>query len=67
MNITKKELEILEACRNESDWGKACDAIKKARKGMYPDDWWDKVKLSGMMDRVMNRWGGSSNLTVTEW
>ena len=65
--ITKEELEMLEACRNESDWGKACDAIKKARKGMYPDDWGDKVKLSGMMDRIMGRWGGSSELTLLEW
>jgi hypothetical protein len=32
---------------------------------MYPDDWWDKVKLSGMMDRIMDRWGADSDLTVT--
>ena len=62
MKITKEELSILEACQSAQDWADACDAVKEARDGQYPDDWWDKVKLSGMMDRILARWGESSEL-----
>ena len=63
--ITDKELKMLEECQSAEDWGLACDTIKKARGGVaYPSDWWDKVKLSGMMDRIMSRWGEDSELKV---
>ena len=63
--ITDEELKSLEACQSGEDWRDACDKIKAARDGMYPDDWGDKVKLSGMMDSIMDRWGADSELTVT--
>ena len=63
--ITDEELKSLEACQSGEDWRDACDKIKAARDGMYPDDWWDKVKLSGMMDRIMERCGADSEQTVT--
>ena len=56
---------MLEACSSEQDWANACDAVKNARGGQYPSDWWDKVKLSGMMDRILARWGANSSLTLT--
>ena len=65
MTLTDEELKNLEACQSGEDWRNACDRIKATRCGMYPDDWWDKVKLSGMMDRIMDRWGADSELTVT--
>ena len=65
MTLTDEELKSLEACQSGEDWRNACDKIKAARDGMYPDDWWDKVKLSGMMDRIMGRWGADSELTLT--
>ena len=65
--ISDKELKLLERCQSAADWGIACDSIKRTRGGGYPDDWWDKVKLSGMMDRVMSRWGADSNLTTTRF
>ena len=65
--ITPEELKSLEACHDEADWAKACDAIKHARQGLYPDDWWAKVKQSGMMDRIMARWGQDSELKVQEF
>ena len=63
-NITDKELKMLEECQLAKDWANACDDIKSARGGEYPDDWWDKVNKSGMMDRIMSRWGANSKLTV---
>jgi len=62
--LTKDELASLEACQTAEDWGKACDAIKGCRDLEYPADWWPKVKMSGMMDRIMARWGSDSNLTA---
>ena len=64
-NITQQELQMLEACQSAKDWGQACVKIKKTRDGMYPEDWWDKVKLSGMMDRILARWGTDSSLTLS--
>ena len=61
-NITEEELARLEDCQSAQDWSDACDAVKEARDGHYPDDWWNKVKLSGMMDRILGRWGADSNI-----
>ena len=65
-NITPEQLASLEACTTAAQWGEACDAIKKASDSgvEYPSDWWDKVKMSGMMDRIMARWGDDSELKV---
>ena len=64
MNITTEELKTLEACQSNQDWRKACDAIKAVRNQEYPDDWWKRVKQTGLMDRIMQRWEGSSELEV---
>ena len=64
-NITESELQILEACQSKSDWGDACKRIKGFRDGAYPDDWWARVKLTGMMDRIMARWGSDSELRIS--
>ena len=58
---------MLEACQTEKDWGKVCDDIKAARGGEYPDDWWAKVNQSGMMDRILSRWGADSKLRVASF
>lgn len=62
--ITEAELEALRACQSSKQWGAACDAIKEARGGAYPPDWWAKVKLSGLMDEVCGRFGSSSEPTI---
>jgi hypothetical protein len=64
-NITESELQILEACQTEADWSDACNRIKGFRDGVYPDDWWARVKLTGMMDRIMARWGENSELKIS--
>ena len=62
MKITEEELKRLDSCQSAQDWSDASDAVKKARGGQYPPDWWDKVKLTGMMDKIMARWGYDSKL-----
>ena len=66
MKITNEEIKKLEDCKSAGDWGNACDEIKSARNGQYPPDWWEKVKLTGMMDRILSRWGSDSELRVTD-
>jgi len=61
-NITTLELASLEECQSPAAWRAAADKIKVARGGEYPPDWWSRVKESGLMDRVVARWDGDSNL-----
>lgn len=63
-NITDAELEKLKAAKTQGEWNAACDEIKKARGGQYPADWWAKVKLSGIMDEAVARFGGGG-ITVS--
>jgi hypothetical protein len=65
--ITDKELLLLESCKSEKDWSIAAKRIKDERGGEYPDDWWEKVKMSGLMARVTEQWGGSAELSITSF
>jgi hypothetical protein len=56
-NITEEELNRLRNSKNEEDWNDACDAIKAARGGRYPSDWWPKVMQSGLSAQVAKNWG----------
>lgn len=51
--ITNDEIISLERCRSENDWNQACDRIKTSRGGQYPEDWWARVMLSGLMAHVV--------------
>lgn len=54
--MTKEYFDLLESCRSEEDWDKACDRIKS--EGGYPSDWYATVVLSGLMARIAARWNG---------
>ena len=36
MSLTEEEKKGLKPIKNENDWYKACDKIKKRRNGQYP-------------------------------
>ena len=57
-------MRLLENCKSEGDWSIAVKNIKESRGGEYPDDWWEKVKMSGLMDRVLGQWGANSDLSI---
>ena len=63
-DITEDEIAMLEACGSTEDWNAACTKIKEARGGSYPPDWWPKVKMSGMMDRILAKWGATSEIKI---
>ena len=37
MSLTEEEKKELNPIKNESDWYKACEKIKKRRNGQYPN------------------------------
>lgn len=64
MDLTQEELEKLEGCYSREEWTVTCDEIKAARDGAYPPDWWQVVKLSGMMARITARWGSDDEIHI---
>ena len=65
--MNDEQIRMLEACETAQQWRDACNEIKASTpsKVCYPDDWFDKVVQSGLMDRITARWGGSSNLSLS--
>ena len=53
--ITEQEIETLEKAMTENDWNNACDKIKGARGGQYPEDLWQRVVLNGVMANFAKR------------
>lgn len=64
MKISNEEIQELESSKSADEWNAACDRMKAKRMGVYPDDWWEKVKMSGMMDRVSAKFGASSEIKI---
>ena len=64
--LTSLEMLIINKCQNADAWADARDFIKGRRGGEYPHDWWDKVKQTGLMDKILARWGASSQLRVVK-
>lgn len=54
--ITDDEIASLKMADTASKWDAACDRIKGSRAGRYPEDWFLKVVMSGLMNDVSSRW-----------
>lgn len=65
MKITDEEIEKLKNTKTEGEWNAVCDEIKKSRNGQFPSDWWPRVKLSGIMDEAIARFGSGELKIVT--
>ena len=55
--MTAANIALMEGAKSEKDWNDAIDVIKKEHGGQYPDDWYPKIIMSGLGDRVAARWG----------
>jgi hypothetical protein len=62
--LTDANMTALEACASEEEWNSLCLAIKKEHGG-YPSDWFPRVLGSGMMKRIMDRFGGDDRIRVS--
>jgi hypothetical protein len=49
IDLEDQELDALKATKNEHEWNELCDAIKAKRGGHYPQNWYSKVIMSGLM------------------
>lgn len=65
MEITDEELRRLESSKNDEEWNSICDDIKASRLGNYPSDWWVKVMVSGLANRVAANWGRPNAMTIS--
>lgn len=66
MDYTKLEdvKAALNETRSEDDWTRVCDAVKQANDGGYPAWWFQEIILSGFGDRMMGKWGGSTQIRI---
>lgn len=56
MLLTDAEMTRLKDTKTAQEWDAACDAVKNARGGAYPEDWFAKILMSGVMARVQSNW-----------
>lgn len=62
--ITEAELATLEVAKTEMEWNDACLVIKKARSGAFPSDWNEKVRIGGVMNRFLQRFGSATGTPI---
>ena len=55
MNTVQSVKEKLAKTTTEHDWNKACEEIKAANRGRYPDFWLAEIVLSGFMAKVISK------------
>lgn len=54
--ITEAESLALEDCKDGDTYAKIITAIRAARDGAFPADWWENMIDSGKMYRILSRW-----------
>lgn len=54
--LTDVEYTRLMNTKSEQEWNDACDAVKAARGGRYPDDWYARMIASGAIDIAQTKW-----------
>lgn len=47
---------------SEADWNKRCNEVRAANGGNYPSFWYEKVVLSGLLDKTLGP--GSSDIKI---
>ncbi len=55
MNLTEQEIQDLEKSSTVEEWNAACDRVKAARNGVYPEDSYVRVLASGIAARAQIR------------
>jgi len=63
--MTKTELDRLQAVGTYEEWKSVCHAIKDEHGGRYPASWHTEVIRSGLADRVLLKFGMSTQMTIT--
>jgi len=68
INMDKSEvIALMESSKSDNEWNENCDKVKDACNG-YPDYWYREIVMSGLCDRVSQKFGGSgSKITISKW
>ena len=51
MYLTDSQVKRFEGTASEKEWNSLCDIILDSNNGKYPDNWYEKIVLSGLVDR----------------
>lgn len=54
--LTPENMTTLNACQCDEDWNGAVAALKREHGG-YPEDWYEKMLATGLMDKIVGRFG----------
>ena len=64
--LTQAEMDRLENCSSKEEWNEICLAVKKARGGAYPSNWYNMVLTpGGYLEKVGERTGMETSMTYT--
>lgn len=64
--MTKDQvIELLESSQSSADWSRNCDTIKKAFGGDYPDFWFQDIMQSGLMRKILARFGSDPDFHIS--
>jgi hypothetical protein len=59
-------VKLMESSKSEKEWNDNCDKVKRAC-GDYPSFWYSSIILSGVANRTMAKFGGSTELRITSF
>lgn len=62
--VTDNELSLLDRCKSVGEWDAAVAAIRRARGGDFPVNWFTKVERSGLAKMIFKRWGGTPQMKL---
>ncbi len=62
--ITDAQIELLKGSTSGDDWTDRVAIIKTEHGGQFPEDWWPRVKQTGLMDEILGRFGETSEIKI---
>lgn len=60
----ERVVALMESSRSEQEWNDNCDAVK-AEFGGYPSWWYPTIVMSGILKRVVARWGDNGEIRIS--
>ena len=54
--LTKDEISRLQNTKSEEEWNTILEEVKASRDGKYPEDWFIRILLGGMMVIAKRNW-----------
>ena len=49
-------VELMKASASETEWNKNCDKVKAANNNNYPEFWFEKIIMTGVISEVKKGW-----------